>query len=596
MTYATSRFSVRFWVISFVLLAALPAMSYGQDNTILSAVPSDCWAMITVSNLQELDAKGAKLCRSLGVPPLALKTLFDARLQLGPEIPTDRPIGVVFMPAQSRETIGPSAVLLLPCRDVSAWLGNVEHQKLADQLWQAQLVWGATFVAQRNDFAVVGTTEAATRRVLDSKQLLIDVLTADQRTAISGSDIAVWLNTQSILGSDVFSDWLREPETSAGANSPLNMNALVFRKRAWLEQTKTALLTFNLNAARLLVDVHIELVPESKMAQLFSFPGSMEEKAFSLLPDQPYVFSVAAQVTPEQMQAKAEMVDELFNSDAIARQIDSEHLAALRQRLSGLIADVRAAQWGLAVLPESPEGSACIMGAVRVNNAETWLVNLRSAVEIIHKSFEKSLTSNPYFKSISYTQGADEIQAAPIDHLTIDWADSSSPVAESAGAGTGESADKPQPFDLMAALGAAGSTIQLAAINDHWLAICVAGHPRQMSVLVQHLRDRSAGLDRNPAVVQTQTFLPSHVPFAAACWPQAWVQLGRIHARRQQHPQAYQTDMLQLNTPMMAAMKANGKCVDIQLAIPVDLLVALKQAYFGGESNQSELVPQSTAN
>ncbi len=545
---------------------------------ILSAIPADCWGFVQINNMRALDDKLVTFLEQIKLPPMRLIEMLQARLNLGPRITYDGSLAIVFTQADTLADIGTRAVLVFPCASVESLLSDFPTEKIRDNLWRAELVWGPTYVGQQGEFAVFGTTEQAASAVLNGKKRINNIITGPLLEEFKRSDANVWINVQALVTSPAMSSATQENDPTGSGASIFGRGSVLAMNRDTLKQIESAHLGVHLNAARIKITATIQPMRNSVLAALLEFGAPADSSLLALLPNQPFIVAAAGRGTATQAQIKAAEFDKFLDSEAIASGTDPEKLAQLRQTLRSVIGAIQSGAGALSTQPQSPDGLIALIGALKLTDAQTWLADVQKAADLLGEGFFVNESVKRFYNNIRYEPNADIITGVPVHHLVLDLIETS--------------AETPaRKIDYSAALGPAKKVIQIAAVDSQTVVVCVGDHPRVMAALIASARGQAPGLDGYAGLAKVQPLLPDSNNVFVLFSPEELIRTGRTLARMQDKVESFGYQMPQIDTPIGATVARSPAGCRIEAVIPIDLAAALKSMFLDPPKTPSTIEP-----
>jgi len=555
-----------------------------RDNAaILSAIPADCWGFVQINNLRALDDKLVTFLEQIKLPPMRLIEMLQARLNLGPRITYDGSLAVVFTPTDTLADMGTGTVLVFPCASVESLLSEFPTEKIRDNLWRAELVWGPTYVGQRGKFAVFGTTEQAASAVLNGKKRINNTIPGPLLEEFKRSDANVWINVQAFLTSPAMNDAPSENDPSGGGGSIFGSGSILAMNRDTLNQIESAHFGVHLNAARIKITGTIQPVRGSVLAALLEFGSPADPSLLALLPNQPFIVAAAGRASAAQAKIKAAEFDKFLDSETIASGTDPEKLAQFRQTLRSAISAIQSGAGALSTQPQSPEGLIAIIGALKLTDAQTWLADVQKAADLLGEGFFINESAKRFYNDIRYQPNADTIAGVPVHHLVLDLIE---PSVESPA----------RKIDYSAALGPAKKVIQIAAVDSQTVVVCVGDHPRVMAALIASARGQAPGLDRYAGLAKVKPLLPDNNNVFVLFSLEELIRTGRTLARMQDKVESFSYQMPQTDTPIGATVARSPTGCRIEAVIPIDLAAALKSMFLDPRKTPAPIDPPPDGN
>ncbi len=283
------------------------------------------------------------------------------------------------------------------------------------------------------------------------------------------------------------------------------------------------------------------------------------------------------------MLAKATEVDKFFDSDVIKSATEPEKLQQFRRTLAELIRGIKGGAWALSTQPQSPQGLAAVIAVVAVDDAPLWIDGVRSAAGLLGEDFFVNKSANRYCQSVNYLSNADTITNVPIHHLVLDLID--------------HSGDAPRKkVNFGAAFGPSKKIIQIAALDDQKVAICVGDHPRVMAALIASARGQAPTLDGSAGAAEVKRLLPESCNMFMLFSPAELIRLGRTLARVQDKVEEFSYRTPTVSAPIGATLTGTKSGCRIDAVIPLDLAASLKALFFEASREPGAIEPPSTGN
>jgi hypothetical protein len=538
---------------------------------------------VQINNLRALDDKLVTFLEQIKLPPMRLIEMLQARLNLGPQITYNGSLAIVFTPAETLADMGTRTVLVFPCASVESLLSDYPTEKIRENLWRTELVWGPTYVGQQGEFAVFGTTEQAASAVLDGKNRINNTIAGPLLEEFKRSDANVWINVQALLTSPAINGAPGENDQSGGGASIFGSGSVLAMNRNTLKQIESAHLGIHLNAARIKITGTIQPVRDSVLAALLEFGAPADSSLLALLPNQPFIVAAAGRATPAQAKIKAAEFDKFLDSETIASGTHPETLAQFRQTLRSVIGAIRSGAWALSTQPQSPEGLIAFIGAFKLTDAQAWLANVQKAADLLGEGFFVNESAKRFYNGIRYEPNTDIITGVPVHHLVLDLIETS--------------AETPaRKIDYSAALGPAKKVVQIAAVDSQTVVVCVGDHPRVMAALIASARGQAPGLDRYAGLAKVKPLLPDSNNVFVLFSPEELIRTGRTLARMQDKVESFGYQMPQIGTPIGATIAHSPAGCRIEAVIPIDLAAALKSMFLDPGKTPTTIDPPPEGN
>lgn len=549
-----------------------------SPRDVLDIVPSDCWGLVVAANLEAVDARLTELLGALELPALGPAELFRSRLNLGPNIPTAGPLAIAVLPAPTLEEFGQSTVLIVPCSDVEGWLQAFTTAKLEERLWRSELVWGPTFVASLNGFAVLATSEQTARAMLNSGQPLSRRAQGPRLDSLEPSACCLWLNLAALYDSPAGLAW-RGAGGEARADSNFG-SSLLNSPSELTAQIDTVQLNMTPSALGLRLTAAVAARQGSPLASLMTLAQSEPAADVQRLPALPAIGAVSGRLAAGQTGGLAGEVDKLLASPAIASATHQEQLTRLRSLVAGATGEVRAARCSLAVLPPDPEGLLCVLALLDVPNAAAWIERIGQACAILDGQLFRDPALNTVYRSVRFEPQSDVIDAAPIAELELQLP----PTEPTDGSAEG--------ISYGGALGSQRMIVRLAAVDSETVALCIGGHPHEMGRLIAAARGREAGLAASPGIAAACAQLPPGGAALVVFSPEELIHLSRTLARIQNKVGQAPARLPPSGAVCAARLSHTHPFLAVEAVVPTDVLKAMKALLIRQSVPDMQLMPE----
>ncbi len=507
-------------------LTVLSPRNTAAETALLDVIPADCFAYVAIENIEKLDTGLAPLLEKMNAPMFAPKSLILERLNLGPHIPADSPVAAVLMPASSVPELGAVAVLVLRCPDVETWLRDHDPEKIDSKLWGANLVWGKTFVAEHNGFALLGSSADAVRAVRSSTQSIAERV---RRAAPAGNAaLHGWMNVGEVIDSPIAASWIAgmTPENPLLGSTILNNRAELLRQIEGLYVQ----IRVSPDGAQL----HLAIAPraDTPLAGMTAFTESGATRLTKRLAKQDAILLTAATtVTAGQASALRQTMHQLLDApllnalNAEVAKTFSGHVETLAGQLRGLATSVTAT-------PPGPHGVAVASGLVQVEDASAWMMDFEAAITLLKTQLVPEGHTNPLFDSLQFTPSAELLHGVPVHHVAVRM---------HAPPGGREN------LSWMAMFGDPQRMLRVTIADPFTVAWTLGGQARDMDRLLAAAMGRAEGMDPPSGTAQ----VPAIMMFS----PTAIADVGRTLARVQ-----HNINQAPARTPPAPTVPATIRC------------------------------------
>jgi hypothetical protein len=542
-------------IIAFVASTApAPGSQPAKPTTtrhLLDVIPASCLGAITVANVTQLDGDLVALTTALGKPSVGLVDLFEQRLKLGPRIPAEGPLGIVFMPPETAAALGQNAVLILPCDNVEAWLKDFTTVQVSKDTWRSDLVWGPTFVGHRGGFALLGTSAEAVKSVLNADRTLSKRLDAAMSARMNMRQINAWIDVQAVLKNPVGAAWIPTDDPSGDTTlgtSILNDSSTLLSQcdmvHVGLEPSPTGIqLSATLSARNGL-----------PLASVLAFDDATHT-ALSRLPDLPVLVAASGTLSTRQREALSSAVAQILTSPRLDEVTKTAPIEDARRRLLAMVSGLRSGAVAWITLAPSPDGLTAMVALWKVESTASWMEDFKQLATTLGDASMTAPGMNPFYSRIEYKADADTMHQIPVHELDIHLHAREADAAPVEG------------LDYSALISDNRLTVRAAALPGNTVALAIGGHPREMGALIASATGLTAGMTVPAASGST------HLRAVAA--PPRWIALQRTLARLQRKVDNAPPRLEDSSGMISAEMSYKHPWLSMEAQIPLDVIQAI---------------------
>ncbi len=177
-----------------------------QSHDVLSVVPGDAWAVVSVRELDEVDRKVAEFAQRVGFGPLMNGTLMVAKAFSGLSSGVDdaRGLAIVLLPLADAKYLGQSLALIVPVKDYDAIRSLLMPEEEIEGIGRISFLGQPSHIGRRGGFAVFAQTREAVRAVVQAADSMATKMQPLFRERVNGDDVTVYLNAAAIVSSPAF--------------------------------------------------------------------------------------------------------------------------------------------------------------------------------------------------------------------------------------------------------------------------------------------------------------------------------------------------------------------------------------------------------
>ncbi len=549
------------WTAASLCLTVMlsSSMAMGQDlgtsakrapQDILSAVPSDAWAVLCIPKVSRLDKKLSSLGQQLQVPVMGLAM---ARMMAGISggWNDDGGLAAAVLPMNNMAEVTNAVVLFLPTTDYAALTATLspetdESGANTIRVWDQKL-----YAAPFGSFAVLSQSNDALGKVLKAGSSFKSKLERSRLTRIEADEITLWLNMSAITKSQMFNG-------VAAMMAAMGQDVDIFR------QFDTASVSLHLDTAGVTLGLHADADPESDMGKTMAAAGASSETLLKGLPKDRFIFALGQMSSKEASKLGAEMVDEMLAKAVTGEGEEKKLVDSLRKVLADVVARMRHVSMTVSALAPGSDGLIGLAVVLTTDGASKGVCEaVERSITDVKKAFAENPDAKDYINLVNYAAGAEKIGGASVDHLKVDLP---------AEAGSEEWAGH-----LAKIIGKDQVLFRFAAVDDKHLAITLGGGKARFAEVIEAARSGSTALASDPGVKHVASHLPKKRTM------ESYIALDRVPklvadvAKAIGQPNPIPVEIPEINAPLAFASAPVGKAgSQTEIFLPMELIRTIK--------------------
>lgn len=457
-------------VLALACLCVPAGATRAEAPEILSIVPRDAWIVVTLRDLNGIDARARKLMTDMKMIPISpLLYVKGSMLEIVEGVDDAGTAALVVLPTESGkwDIGGRDMVVLVPTTDRAKLTQFIKPQPLPDDpdYLKVTIKGQESFLGTRGKYSVIGASLDRVKAVVHGRDALATGLADHQIQQLAESDVCVLVRPAAMFAA------LSEPDMALVRGA-----ATLGMSFEDLKATKTFLLSARLSEKGLRIEA------STQRASAVEGPAERDGTLLRGLPVEKYVlaFGAAGPIKPWGPLAQyAEIIDK-------NEQINADRKEALKSAVAATWKDVQDIAVSIAALPEGPDGLVGVTVLVRTNGpAEETLRRIERLVTVMKEGTFIDPLDNAALARLSYRRGAEDAAGgAKIDHLFADLAGA---------AGVDES-------PIKRAIGREGVLVRLAVADDSLAVIGFGGGLPRFEAAVAAARAGDAKLAQDAGI------------------------------------------------------------------------------------------------
>ena len=545
----------------------------------LASIPSDAVAFVLIPSVETLDRDYQQTISAMGLEPLippAMKSIVGLLKQQVPALgglDESGSLALVLMRADMLFGLLEKQALLIPTKDPQAMIASMEGQRWEEGLWSVKIAGQGGYAAISETHLIVAASAEVAKAIKDSKTGMDSRLKATELRALTGLDLALWIDADWLLKmlKPMIDGFLTPMMMHASGGAFSAMSAAMNKQQLdeFVEGVATVSLGVSLEPSGLGLRFAMTSKPGSELAKqtkIRTTTGSLLEG----LPATEYMVALGETVGPAQRAASPKTLDSLFSILDDVEGIDAEQVQRFKALISELLPMISSIRAAVIPLAPGPDGLVGISVVMDVSDSKRWLELVGKKVDLGKQVLAGVGGKGSYgmlkelSTAITHKVDAEEINGVTVQHFKLDLARLKD-VAE---------ADLEK---VMKVIGREGLLVRVAPVDSKTVVLRLGGGKGPMGVLIEQAKKREAPLARDAGIRKVASHLPKEragVTYFAVDRIVTWVQ--NVMKVLEEEGPPFQ--MSAINAPVAVAVSGSDGLVQGDLFVPMELMIAVKNS------------------
>ncbi|UCF32483.1 MAG: hypothetical protein JSV78_09115 [Phycisphaerales bacterium] len=459
-----------------LVMCSLSPGARAAEPDVLSVIPADTLAAITIRDPAGLDAKLRELGNELGFGSVSLFLLAKGQLQMVEGIDEQGTIAILLVPNVGAPDALHDMVLLMPTTDRAKLLAFLAPEPVEEGYVKVRIKQQDTYVGTRGAFTVLAPRLETAKRVVACKEGMGSQLSQYQRQHVQVADVSVLVNVKALASGSGRADFKRF------------MSLLGLREKQ-LGDYKFWQLFARMEPSGATVEVYTERIEGAAQAST----DASHEGLLTGLPDEDFVAAVGmAGGTLERrtVYTTEVLLDYLERSQGLDESRRGDLVEAVR-KMSSQAARVSQV---VSLLPEGPDGLFGLVKLIETRDDPRRLIN---AIENFVAVLKSGVIVDPVYakaiERITYRRSAEQVGELPVDHLFMDVAGL-------------KDVDEGM---VKKAIGQDGVLVRVGAVDERHLLVTLGGGLKRFEALAAAVREGRSSLAKNAGIMRAAGKLPA---------------------------------------------------------------------------------------
>lgn len=608
---AEARGSPRFGVASRVRMSvllgwfaiSLPA-SAATLREAIDAAPRDTIALACIPSPsaleQELRSLATRAAMDGLLPPMVLTPLAALRTELGLGDKFD-PEGALIIGALNTTALPeiPDRIfLLLPAKNPQELIEGMEGRSASDEsLWHVTFHGSPCHAAVRGKYVVIAKSEATAREAAaNPDRALGDVLSREDLQSLDRQDVFVWVKLEEALKLvkpqvDLFTSMSLLAQAATG---PAGMKQAELTKKqidVLLQGLSTYILGVRIEDQGVGLRVAVRVRPGSELDQA-TRREQTREPLLRGLPSDDYLLAAGSRSSAEAMKRSIESDLRPFLAvGEVLPGVDKAKYTEFARSVEewvGIMRGLRLVVSSAGADASDTEGLVAIGGCVEVENARRWIELFGQALESMKAILApEGVQADPDLKRIvgaaRWRAKTEELGGAEVATLLFDFSNT-----EWRGG-----AESPA---LKGILGADGLSMRIAMADERNVVFALGGGRKWAEKLIRSAKRNESAIEETPGVRRTAALLPVEREGAGYVAVDRVVNTVVRAARLVGENGPPTLQLPPIESPVGFSSSGGDHVTRVDIVVPNDVIVALKDAYLKSRAGRTAGDPESKPN
>ncbi len=545
----------------------------------LASIPADAVAFVFIPSVGTLDRDYQQAISTMGLEPLippAMKSLVGLLKQQVPALEgldESGSLALVLMRADMLFGLLEKQALLIPTKDPKAMIALMEGQRWEEGLWTVKIAGQGGYAAISETHLIVAASADVAKAIKDSKTGMDSRLEATELRALTGLDLALWIDADRLLKMlKPMIDGFLTPmmmHASGGAFSAMSAEMNKQQLDLFVEGVATVSLGVSLEPSGLGLRGAMTSKPGSELAKrskIRTTTGSLLEG----LPATEYMVALGETANPAQWAASLKTLDSLFSILDDVEGIDAEQVKRFKALISELLPMISSIRAAVTPLAPGPDGLVGISVVMDVSDSKRWLELVGKKVDLGKQMLAAVGGKGTYdmlkelSAAITHEVEPEKINGVTVQHCKLDLARL-------------KDVNEDDLAKAMKVIGREGLLVRVAAADSKTVVLSFGGGKGPMGALIEQARKREAPLARDAGIRKVAAHLPkerAEVAYFAVDRIVTWVQ----NVMKVLEEEGLPFQMPAISAPVAVAVSGDDGLVQVDLFLPMELLVTVKNS------------------
>lgn len=557
------------WVaamMSVTIVMSAPRAQAAED--LLSAIPADAWAALTIRNVGEFDKKIISFSQQLNTPPMSLLAMAKGMLGLVSGVNDDGGLAVVVMPLQNIMSPQDGLAIFVPVSDFGEMTSMLQPADAGDGMTKVMLAGQEGYCAQRGAFAVLAEKPETIKLVMaaDASTGLSNVWSAHQRERYQSDDVTLWINANAVFNNPMVTGMLQM--FSQGQMDMAAMAAM-----------KSISLATRLDKSGFALGMFYSMDESSPQGKAISASNATDDSLLTGLPKDDYVMAFGASMSAAEAAMAAEQFGKIANNPMLAANTDPQVLQTFASQLASVWGDLRGVSFSVSNTGGGGDG---LIGFTKIVTVAGGAADKAKIVSELINSLGTIIPmpdAQKVLKAVKYSAGAESIAGASVDHLDIDL-------------GQVEDMSEEDAAMVKKVVGSEGLMFRIATVDDTHLAVTLGGGAARLEDVIGTVKGGDAPLSADAGITKMAKQLRSKRT------SEGYLSADNLMKMATRISEQFGEDappaMAEVNTPvaMVGGPVAAGE-YQVDIAVPMEMIVAIKDMSMAAQSHGGQPDPPS---
>jgi len=453
-----------------------PAVPQSGTPEVLSVVPANAWAVLTLRDLAGLNTKITKEMARLELPPVNPFLLAKGSLEIVEGINEKGTAALAVMPPSPLTTTPLNLVLFVPTSDRDKLLAFVGPKPVEDGYQKVTLKGKETFVGTKGGYTVFGADLETVKSIVAAKSGIGSKFCEHQLRRFAVNDASLHVNVAQLSSEPSFIMLATMLSQATGGSIGA------------LKDYKTWQLSLRLDPEGLALEVYSERTTAGPQKPIW---GTKRE-LLAGLPGEPFVLAMG--MSEGEGRGSARLVEKTLDQVSKIGAIDPSRRKELEEAIGPLSEGVVQTGAVLSALTPGPDGLIGFAKVVETKGpAREMLDKLAPLLELLKSGVVIEPQAVATLNRLEYRRSAETLGNVLIDHLVVDLAGL-------------EATDEEL---LRKVVGEEGILIRIGAVDDKHTVATFGGGLARFEAVAETVRSGAAALRSHPGITKASSKMPA---------------------------------------------------------------------------------------